>query len=157
MTGPAKVARAKSSALLGCWLVTAAKVTPFSSCGTAAVPFPGCDIDNSVYTGLLSWLTQPMNSCLPCLITNGVCVEFQLNSICDDFAGGCVLFEVTEVVLAYGALPDGVVVVFPDGILTDRPDADKAGKIGMGSSTGQDPGIMNGRARLYAYMPPMPV
>ena len=41
--------------------------------------------------------------------------------------------------------------------VVDRLDADKVGRIGTGISTGQDPGTINGRARLYAHILLIPV
>jgi hypothetical protein len=58
----------------------------------------------------------------------------------------------TIVLFAKGASLEDPVVIFADGAFPDGFKAYKAGKMGMRISTGQDPGTMNGRARLYAYI-----
>ena len=56
-TSPASIARARSSALSGCCVVTTANTALFIPSGAAAVPFPFDVIFNGVYTSALSWLT----------------------------------------------------------------------------------------------------
>jgi hypothetical protein len=79
-TGPASVARARSSALSGYCVVTTANAALFIPGGAAAVPFPSAVIFNSVYTGALSWLTQPTSNCLSASITNVICAGSHSNS-----------------------------------------------------------------------------
>jgi hypothetical protein len=128
-TGPASVARARSSALSGCCVVTTANAAPFIPGGAAAVPFPFAVIFNGVYTGALSWLTQPTSNCLPASVTNVICAGSHSNSRRGD------LVELVAI-----------------GSETFR-----AGSMGNGISTQQDPGTINERARLYAQMSLMPV
>src|SRR3954470_17983237 len=131
-TGPARVARARSSVLSGCCVVTTANAAPFIAGGTAVVPFPFTVIFSGVYTGSLSWLTQPTSNCLPASATKVICAGSHSNSR----KGGSVEFARLGYV---------------------DSETFNVGRVGNGISTGQDPGTINERARLYAHMSLMPV
>jgi hypothetical protein len=129
ITGPANVARARSSALSGCCVVTTANTALFIPSGVAAVPFPFAIIFNGVYTSVLSWLTQPTSNYLLASVTNNICVGSYSNSRRNN-------------------LVELVVI---------RSKTFKAGSIGNRILTQQDPGTINKRARLYAQISLIPV